>query len=132
MSWKKGDFFVVIVVLLAALGLFAIKALPAVSGDRLLLVEINGQPHSEISFNAESNERITVTLPGGQATVEIVAGRVRVLPMEKQLCPLGICASIGWIEQSGDAIVCLPNRLVMTVVGGDVNEEWDSVDGVTN
>ena len=132
MSLKKGDFLVVVFVLLAALGLLAVKALPATSGDRLLLVEINGKLHSEIPFNEDSEDLITVNLPGGHAIVEIVAGRVRVLPMEKHLCPLGICSAVGWIEQSGDAIVCLPNRLVMTVVGGDVNAVWDSVDGVTN
>lgn len=131
MNWKKGDLLVVVVVLLAALGLFAIKALPVASGDRLLKVEINGTLHSEIPFNTDSQAQIPVALPGGQAIVEIVEGRVRVLPMEKHLCPLGICSSVGWIKQSGDAIVCLPNRLVMTVVGGEVNAVWDSVDGVT-
>lgn len=131
MKWKKGDLLVVFGVLLVALGLMAVRALPASTGDRLLRVELDGVLLEEIPFNEADVEKFPIEFPSGTATVEIAGGRVRVLPMPKETCPLGICSSIGWVEQAGDAIVCLPNRLVLTVVGGEVNEVWDSVDGVT-
>lgn len=49
------------------------------------------------------------------------------LPISKELCPQGICSHVGWIEHPGDAIVCLPNRLVLTIVGGDAAEMLDGV-----
>ncbi|MBS3902454.1 MAG: NusG domain II-containing protein [Dethiobacter sp.] len=130
-KWKKGDLLVVFGVLLVALGLMAIRALPASSGNSFLRVELDGVLLEEIPFNEADVETFPIEFPAGMATVEIAGGRVRVLPMSKEVCPLGICSSIGWVEQAGDAIVCLPNRLVLTVVGGEVNEVWDSVDGVT-
>jgi len=130
-KWKKGDLLVVACILLMALGLMAIRALPASSGNRFLRVELDGILLEEISFNEADTERFSIEFLAGTAIVEIADGRVRVLPMPKEICPLGICSSIGWVEQAGDAIVCLPNRLVLTVVGGEVNEVWDSLDGVT-
>ncbi len=130
-NWKKGDLLLVVGVLLVALGLMAVRALPASSGNRFLRVELDGVLLEEIPFNEADVEKLPIEFPAGTATVEIAGGRVRVLPMPKETCPLGICSSIGWVEQAGDAIVCLPNRLVLTVVGGEVNDVWDSVDGVT-
>jgi hypothetical protein len=128
---KLGDLLVVAVIMVVALGLLGIRALPASTGSRYLQVELDGQLIDEIPFDESEDNVFVVDFPAGQATVEITAGRVRVLPMEKEICPLGICSSIGWVDQSGDAIVCLPNRLIVTVVGGEVNEVWESVDGVT-
>ncbi|MBT9168702.1 MAG: hypothetical protein DDT19_02050 [Syntrophomonadaceae bacterium] len=130
-KWKKGDLLVVVGVLLVAVGLMAVRALPASSGNRFLRVELDGVFLEEIPFNEADVEKFPIEFPAGTATVEIAGGRVRVLRMPKETCPLGICSSIGWVEQAGDAIVCLPNRLVLTVVGGEVNDVWDSVDGVT-
>ncbi|MBS3886426.1 MAG: NusG domain II-containing protein [Dethiobacter sp.] len=130
-KWKKGDLLVVAGILLVAFGLMAFRSLPASSGNRLLRVELEGVLLEEILFNEADFEQFPIEFPAGTATVEIAGGRVRVLPMPKEVCPLGICSSIGWVEQAGDAIVCLPNRLVLTVLGGEVNELWDSLDGVT-
>jgi hypothetical protein len=128
---RRGDIIVVAVVLLVSALLYGFKLLPSAGGERLLRVELDGQVIDEVHFSEESDEKITVNFPAGQATVEIVAGRVRVLPMPREVCPLGICSAVGWVEQSGDAIVCLPNRLILTVVGGPKNQLWDSLDGVT-
>lgn len=131
MTWKKGDLVVVAVILVVVFTLVGMQALPASTGGRFLRVELDGEMIDEIPFDETSDERITVDFPAGSAEVEIVAGRVRVLEMPKDVCPLGICSSVGWVERTGDAVVCLPNRLVLTVVGGDGNEVWDSLDGVT-
>jgi hypothetical protein len=128
---KKGDLLIIAAVLLAAAVLLGLKYLPAVDGEKTLRIELEGRLIDEVNFTSDVDRQITVQLPEGQAIVEISGGKVRVVPMPKGLCPLGICSSVGWVEQSGDAIVCLPNRMVLTVVGGPSNELWDSLDGVT-
>lgn len=131
MKCKKGDMLLIGAVLFIALLLLGLKALPSSADHRILRVELGGQIIDEISFDKERDQIINVEMPAGHATVEIAAGQVRVLPMPKEVCPLGICSSIGWVEQSGDAIVCLPNKLILTIIGGQANELWDSLDGVT-
>lgn len=129
MKMKKGDFIVIAFIMGTALLLMGLQALPAASGTRMLRVELDGTFVRDVAMDEDHS--FAVDLPGGQATVEIVAGRVRILKMPRELCPLGICSSVGWVERTGDAIVCLPNRLVLTVMGGEADQEWESVDGVT-
>lgn len=131
MKLRKGDLLVITLVLLAAALLFVSRHFPQDAESRLLRVELDGQLMDEIFFDTSTRKSFAVRMPAGEATVEIADGRVRVLEMPREVCPLGLCSSVGWVEQSGDAIVCLPNRLVLTVLGGSANELWDSLDGVT-
>ncbi|HZK25206.1 MAG TPA: NusG domain II-containing protein [Oscillospiraceae bacterium] len=128
MNWKKGDLFVVAAVLVAALALFAIRALPAAAENRELRVELNGSTIEKITLKENDVQTLTIPLDKrGEAVVEIENGRVRMLPMSKELCPQAICSHVGWIEHAGEAIVCLPNRLVLTVVGGAAEDVLDGV-----
>lgn len=129
MNWKKGDLLVVVVVLVAALALFAIRALPAAAENRVLRIELDGETLKEVPLTEGDVQTITIPLDKGEAVVEIEDGRVRMLPMSKELCPQAICSHVGWVEHAGEAIVCLPNRLVLTVVGGAVEDVLDGVAG---
>lgn len=48
--------------------------------------------------------------------VEVDQGRVRVMPMSKEVCPRQICSRLGWADRQGDILVCLPNKLVVEVI----------------
>lgn len=47
--------------------------------------------------------------------IEILGGKVR---MAEANCPDRVCQRQGWIDGVGQSIVCLPNNLVIMVVGG--------------
>lgn len=51
--------------------------------------------------------------------IEVKDGRVRMLEMDKEICPEGICSDTGWIDSTTQAIVCLPNRIIVTIQGMD-------------
>jgi hypothetical protein len=51
---------------------------------------------------------------GTDVKVEIRAGRVRVLEAD---CPRGVCMRAGWQGRPGRSIVCVPNRVVVTIKG---------------
>ena len=53
-------------------------------------------------------------------TVEAEPGRVRVLHSG---CPSQDCVHTGWVSRSGGQIICLPNRLVITVTGGTADAD---------
>jgi hypothetical protein len=94
----------------------------------VLVIEQDGKLLHELPLAEDRSEVFVFEFSRGEASVEIENGRVRMLPISKELCPQGICSHVGWIEHPGDAIVCLPNRLVLTIVGGD---EAEMLDGVT-
>ena len=51
---------------------------------------------------------------GGTNTIEIKDGRVRMLEAS---CPNHLCIRQGWIRFEGQSIVCLPNKVTVTVRG---------------
>ena len=53
---------------------------------------------------------------GNANSVEICDGAVRVVAAN---CPDRVCERQGWIRYDGETIVCLPHRLIVTVVGGE-------------
>ncbi len=130
---RKGDYVVFAFVCVLIVSLFFVgKTSFAVGEGGFITVEIDNEKVMDIPIvptGKEDPTHITVTLDGGEAILEISDGKVRVLPMPHETCPLGICSQVGWIERAGEAIVCLPNRMVVTIHGGE--EDPLDLDGVT-
>ena len=52
---------------------------------------------------------------GWSNTIQVEPGRIRV---REASCPDQICVEQGWISDGTVPIVCLPNRLIIEIVGG--------------
>ena len=63
---------------------------------------------------------VDYSLNGGTNHLEIKDGKVR---MADANCPDKLCVKQGWVWYTGQCLTCLPNKINVTVVGGD-----DSVD----
>ncbi len=59
---------------------------------------------------------VDVDGPLGTSRVEIRGGKVRI---SASPCSNHLCILRGWVQTTGDSVVCLPNRVAVTVVGGD-------------
>ncbi len=59
---------------------------------------------------------------GEHVTVLAAPGRVRVLRSD---CPDKLCEHMGWTSSPAKPLICLPNRVTVTVSGG--GEESDAV-----
>ena len=57
-------------------------------------------------------------------TIEIQPGRIRIA---ESSCPGQDCVHTGWASQAGQQIICLPNRLVISLTG----TSRDDIDAVT-
>ena len=68
------------------------------------------------------NKRIQVRGPLGTSTIEVQDRKVRVVdsPGRRKLC-----VRQGWLSQSGESAICLPNQVVVQVGGGE--RRFDSV-----
>lgn len=51
---------------------------------------------------------------GGTNQVVIKNGKVHILEAS---CPDKICVHQGWVEHTGENIVCLPNHLIVRIIG---------------
>jgi len=53
--------------------------------------------------------------------IEIRGGAIRVAESD---CPKGVCKHVGWVRTPGRSIVCVPNRVLIELKGGQ--SEYDA------
>ncbi len=120
-AWiAPGD--IVLIVLLAGVA----AALPAwrPGGGRLAeraVVEVGADIERELLL--DRNGRYTFTGPLGATTVEVTGGGLRVVSSR---CPRKLCMMRGTIRRPGELTACVPNGVVVHLVGGS-----PAVDGIT-
>lgn len=108
------------VVILAGLGFSFLRA----NGDRIT-VTVNGELYG-VYLLAEDAEVEIRTGENGEELNYLVIREGRAY-IETATCPDGICAAHKPILRVGESIVCLPHRIVITVLGADSNEQPDLV-----
>lgn len=100
-------------------------------GYKYARIYVDNRLYNELSLADNDDRSVTVAFgPDNEheAIVEVNGGRVRMLPLDSELCPRGICSHTGWISRYGESIVCLPNRIMVTFsIPGDNND----IDGIT-
>ena len=58
-------------------------------------------------------------------TIQAEPGRIRIV---ESSCPSQDCVHIGWVDRVGAQIICLPNRLVISLSGA-AEPDFDAVSG---
>ena len=101
-SRKNGDVWLIAGVVAVALLLFAVLWLLAERGTAVA-VTVDG--NTEVKIAGVDGGSCTLVIADGQATVVAAT------------CPDGICVRHRAVSRGGETIVCLPNRVVVTVVG---------------
>lgn len=74
--------------------------------------------------NLSEERQVTVRGAYGDVRIHIHNGRVAVV---HAACPNKVCVRTGWRNLTGESIICVPNRLVIRILG-DVP---DAVRGIT-
>ncbi len=122
----RGDAFVIAGALVLALLVWAgLYVLPRNSAELTAVVRVDGKEVDRLSVTAPNMSQQDITIPLGVATVSFGQGKVRVEPLDTHTCPTGICWKTGFITRAGQAIVCVPNHMTITLEGAV--DEIDSV-----
>jgi len=114
--WAPGDILIVLAVVALSVFLIAQSVIGAGGGTDLeIRVTANGE---EVLVRplGEDYEELTVRGFEGDSYLEISGGRVRMID---SACPDKLCVKSGWISRPGESIVCLPNRVVIEITGGE-------------
>lgn len=120
---KKAD-LIVIAVVLAVVGVL-VFFLYFVNGNdgKYVQVEHNGEVVETVELNKDYEKQFN--FDGETNTLVIKDGKAEVIEAN---CPDGICANHMPIHRSGESIICLPHKLVVTVVDDfDNDAEIDAV-----
>ena len=92
------------------------------SGGSLVIVELEGQV--VYKGDLSDDRKVTVTGERGDVRIQVREGKVGVVSAD---CPNKICVRTGWRSLDGEVIICLPNRVLVKILG----EQSDTVRGVT-
>ena len=106
----RGDLWLTggLIVVSAVIGLLFLLASPA---PRYVTVRVNGTQVLRVPLDRDG------VYPIGETNIITVSdGEVRMTHAD---CPDQICVKTGSISRSGQSIVCAPNRMVVTITGGD-------------
>jgi hypothetical protein len=108
------------VVILAGLGFSFLRA----NGDRIT-VTVNGELYGVYRLDEDAEVELRTGANGEELNYLVIReGRAYI---ETATCPDGICASHKPIFRVGESIVCLPHRIVITVVGPENDTKPDLI-----
>lgn len=119
----------VALIILAAAALLLVGIRPATSPFLTATVTVNNVIVAVYDLNSL---QAPVSLPIQNCpyplTVEAERTRIRIAWSD---CPGGDCVRTGWADRTGVQIVCLPNKLIISLSGG-TDAPTPSIDGVTH
>ena len=126
---KKGDKIVVIILLITVILSFGgtlIYKNVIKGSEKIAVLKSGGKIVRTIDLNkvVEEEEFTIKTENGHYNTILVEHGSIRVKDAD---CTHKECVKIGTITDSGGVIVCLPNKLMISISGEDIN----GIDGAT-
>jgi hypothetical protein len=130
---RPSDYVVLATVLLAGIGssVYMYNRSLSQKGECRVVAEVDGEAIYARDLSSDSHDTlVSLDLPRGRGTLEVSGPRVRMMPMPDSTCPLHICSQTGWIERPGQFIACVPNRLIVTIIG-PAKTGPDTLDAIT-
>ena len=124
---KKKDIILLatILVICAVCALFMF-VFDTVEGNYVELT-VNGQLYGQ--YDLSEDQTIEIDTEYGHNVLEIKDGKAQ---MTEADCPDGYCMDQGSISSNKQTIVCLPNKVVVSVVITDEEESYYDIDGIAN
>ena len=120
-SFKKGDFFIFFLILAVSVSV-AISFYRTPLAANTVKIYVDSKEYATYVISDGYEKNVTVKTDFGYNLIELQSGSVRMLESD---CPNHDCIQMGSISQAGDMLVCLPNKVMVVLEGGD------SVDAVS-
>lgn len=112
-QFKNDIILVAVILVIAAIGLLAFLLLS--KGGAKAVVTVDGEEVAVYDLSYDTEE-IIYSANGGYNKIVVKDGKVSV---ESASCPDLICVSHHAISREGETIVCLPNKLVVSIESSD-------------
>lgn len=117
-TFGRRDLILLLVVLAIGLaGILFLYTRPA-AADGEVEVSVDGEVVMTLPLSEDT--KVTISgFDGGENLLVISDGKAEI---ESASCPDGICVRHYAISRDGESIICLPNRVVVTICGGEKGE----------
>lgn len=115
---RRNDFILILCVILIAGILLIIFAIARDETAHEVIIQVDGEVYETLSLTEDQVLQINDT-----NTFEIAEGQGRMVQAD---CPDQLCIHQSPIDRNQQSIVCLPNRVVITVES-DLEDDVDSI-----
>ena len=119
---KKRDIILIASLLLVGIITFIIWQFVYSDTGNFIMVEQRGEIIGTYSLDKD----MTIPIKYRDDTVNVLVIEDGFAYMKEAECPDHLCIKQGKVNKLGQTIVCLPNKVVVTVVG-DKDAEYDSI-----
>ncbi|MBQ2897347.1 MAG: NusG domain II-containing protein [Clostridia bacterium] len=109
---KTGDVIIAVIILILTA---AFVLLPSFGSADFAVIYVDGKEYGKYNLNENNKTTVELVSDYGHNTVVIKNGQVFV---EKSSCKDKLEVKAGPIKKQGQTLVCLPNRVVVTIEGG--------------
>lgn len=121
---SKQDAIVILIILAICIGLLYYFYFREGEAGQYAIVTVDGEEYGKYSL--KDNQEIEIRIDGKVTnTLVISEGKA---DMTEAVCPDHLCVNQKAVSRDGETIVCLPNKVVVTI---ESNEESD-IDAVAN
>lgn len=118
---RLDKYLIVLIAIVSLSSMFYIKNMATNLGEKYVSVEVNGEQQKKITFINDNKKRyLDINTKYGYNKLEIYKEKVRVIEAS---CPDGLDIKQGFIENVGEVIVCLPNRMVVEIKGEEASDD---------
>ena len=107
---KKADIVLLIIILVVGIPLSVLSLTEGIGGDKVR-ISLDGEIYGVYPLGED--REIDVTEDGHTNHITIKDGQVS---MSYSTCRNQVCVNTGAISKTKDAIVCLPNRVVVEII----------------
>lgn len=124
--WDKILIISLIIISIAWLGLTVLFY--SGEGNKIIEIEVYGDLVERLSLTEDAENIYSFQFGENTGYIEVKDGAVRMLEMDKEICPDSICSNTGWIKKEYETIVCMPNRIIVNIKEkNEINQDVDAI-----
>ena len=123
---KKGDKILILTIFI--LSIFSYGFIYLSGGEergRYISLQVNGEEVKRLTFTSSEEPYVyRLETEHGLNVVEVVGNKVHLIEAD---CPDKLCIKQGFIEKTGEVIVCIPNKMVLEIKSDNLDKELDGI-----
>jgi len=94
--------------------------------SKTIVLRIDQEVIQKIAMDESIDKTYTFEFNNNIGRFKVENNKVRMLQMSRDICKNQICSQMGWIDEPNELIVCLPNRIVLSIEGKNLENEVDA------
>ena len=121
LSFRKTDLYVPAAAVFISLVVFLLSSIPMLAGNKggeWVVITVSGERYAVLPLDEDRE----LTIPGEKGLDNLLVIKDGYADITEADCPDKVCVHQKKIRYKGETIVCLPNRVVVSIEGGGEGE----------